>query len=556
MWNLSVPDWQDRIRQRRSLMPDLPLFQREANDALAFFEMLRLPDVPLQPHMKEACGPWFKEIVRTLFGSRDPDTNVRHVREIFALVGKGNSKTSYGAGLMVTALLMNSRPRAEFMFVGPTQAIADLAYSQAVGMIEADPELKKRFQVRDHVKEIRDRLRGAKLKIKTFDLDILTGPKPVGVLLDELHLLGKNANTAKVLRQLRGGLEKNTEGFMLIISTQSDEPPRGAFKDELMMARSIRDGRFDGRMLPIIYEFPPEMAKNQEIWENPENWHLVMPNLGRSLQLSSLAHDWEAEKTKGEHAIRVWASQHLNIEIGLALQSDRWVGADYWERQARKITLQDILRKSDVVTIGIDGGGLDDLLGLSVVGRDTHSREWMSWSKAWAHQSVLQRRKGEASRLADFNTLGELVVVEKLGQDIDDVVSICAEVFETGKLDKVGLDPVGIGAIVDALAEEGIEGDQVVGISQGWKMSGAIKTTERKLADGTLTHADQRLMDWCVGNARVEPRGNAITITKQTAGSAKIDPLMALFNGVALMAQNPSAAGGRIDDFLKSPIAA
>jgi phage terminase large subunit-like protein len=42
------------------------------------------------------------------------------------------------------------------------------------------------------------------------------------------------------------------------------------------------------------------------------------------------------------------------------------------------------------------------------------------------------------------------------------------------------------GAIVDALDDVGItEQDRIVGISQGWKLTGAVKTAERKLADGT-----------------------------------------------------------------------
>ena len=41
-----------------------------------------------------------------------------------------------------------------------------------------------------------------------------------------------------------------------------------------------------------------------------------------------------------------------------------------------------------------------------------------------------------------------------------------------------------MGTIVDALYGVGISGqDTIVGINQGWKLSGAIKTVERKLAD-------------------------------------------------------------------------
>src|SRR5262249_30886987 len=61
----------------------------------------------------------------------------------------------------------------------------------------------------------------------------------------------------------------------------------------------------------------------------------------------------------------------------------------------------------------------------------------------------------------------------------------------------------------------------------------------RLLADGSLQHSGQRLMSWAVANARVEPKGNAIIITKQASGSAKIDPLMAAFNAIALMSTKP-----------------
>ena len=52
-------------------------------------------------------------------------------------------------------------------------------------------------------------------------------------------------------------------------------------------------------------------------------------------------------------------------------------------------------------------------------------------------------------------------------------------------------------------------------------------------------------MSWCVGNAKIEPKGNAVSITKQAAGFAKIDPLMAMFNAVSLLSLNPNV--GTID---------
>ncbi len=559
MLDLSCPDWFERLKAGRTPLPDnLPIDEEEARAAVAVFEKLRLPDVPGTPLLRDVSAPWAKEFVSAIFGlvemAEDRSIVVnRKVRKFFQLVPKKNSKTTNGAAIMMTALLRNRRPNAEFLLVGPTQATAELAYDQAAGMVAADPWLRKRFHTRDHQKTIEDRKNGAKLKIKSFDNKVMTGVKPVAVLVDELHELGKIAYAQKVMTQIEGGIIANPEGFIVIITTQSDEPPTGVFKTELEHARSVRDGLYEGgETLPMLYEFPLSMqAAENRPWEDPKQWPLVLPNLGRSITIGRLLPQFRENKEKGIEAFKVWASQHLNIQIGVALSGDSWRGAEYWEAAAdeKLKDLDALLARCEVAVIGIDGGGLDDLLALSVIGRCKETRRWLLWSHAWCQRDVLDLRKDIAAQLTEIEKAGELTFCDDTTTDILGVAEICERVFLTGLLPEqagIGIDPQGVAAIVDELASRGMEQPLVVSVSQGFRLSPAVWGMERKLKDRTLVHGGQALMRFCVGNAKVIQRGNAVVIEKQVSGKAKIDALISSLVAGMLMSRNPEASGASV----------
>jgi phage terminase large subunit-like protein len=550
-WNLSCLDWQDRIKSGRSLLPDLPLIKAESDRAVSIFNRLRLPDVPGQPLMEHAVGDWFRDAVRALFGSYDPKTNTRYIRELFQLVPKKSSKTTGGAALMLTAMLMSRRPRAEFLIVAPTLDVADLAFRQTVGMIEADEVLSAKCHIQEHLKRITYRPTGAFLKVKSFDPKIVTGSKPAGVLLDELHVIAEAHDADRVIGQLRGGLISQPEGFMVTITTQSERPPAGVFKAELKKARAVRDGELRAPILPLIYELPPDVD-----WRNSANWHMVTPNNGRSITVERLIPDFQAAESSSIEELARWASQHLNVEIGVGLRTNSWAGAHYWlkravDRDGRgnivRITLESLIERCEVAVIGIDGGGLRDFLGLAVLGRERETRRWLLWTRAWASELMLQERKSELAQLNDFISQGDLHIFETPGPDLDAVADIVCQVRDAGLLPEknaIGVDQNGIGALIDKLVDpdRGIQFEQIIGISQGWRLTAAIKTTERRVASGELIHDGRPLMTWCVQNAKVEPRGNAILVTKEVSGGdGKIDPLMAVFDAVSLMALNPEA---------------
>jgi phage terminase large subunit-like protein len=271
----------------------------------------------------------------------------------------------------------------------------------------------------------------------------------------------------------------------------------------------------------------------------------VNPNYGYSVDSAFLEREFMKAEIEGEASLRGFLSKHGNVEIGLNLRSDRWVGADFWERQAKvpNITLHDLLARCEVITAGIDGGGLDDLLGLAFVGRERKTGKWLAWTRAWAHPIAMERRKSEESKYTDFQEQGDLVIIDQLPGDVAAVAAVVKEVNESGLLASVGLDPEKTHKVMfQALVDAEIDESKCFGVSQGWKLIGAISVTERKLAEGVLLHGGQPLMNWCVSNAKIEPRGNAALITKQASGTGKIDPLMALFNAVQLMALNPEPA--------------
>jgi phage terminase large subunit-like protein len=545
-WSTACPDWEERILSGRSLVPDLPLFEEEAERALRIFKRLRVPDMIGTPTYGEACGQWVFDIVAALFGSHDVEKKRRMIREFFLLIPKKNAKSSIAAAIMVTAAIMNRRPEAELLLIAPTKKIADIAFKQAAGIIRLDTELTKLFYPQTHQRTITHRITLAIIVIKAADADVITGSKATFILIDETHVFSKKAKAADIFVEIRGSLAARPEGFLLQITTQSKEPPEGVFRAELDIAREVRAGNMILPLLPILYELPLAVAENGG-WKDPATWALVNPNLGRSVDEAYLRDQLLVAEHEGPAQLALLASQHFNVQIGLATHDGRWRGADYWLGAAdNEITLEEIIARCDVATVGIDGGGLDDLLGLAVIGRCRTTRDWLLWCRAWVQSDVLQLRKDIAQKLQDLSAEGTLKLCTNATEDIAEAVQIVVQVKRAGLLPEkfgVGLDPFGVAALVDELAAHGVEGDELASIGQGSRLSPAVWGLERKLKDGTFWHDGSQLMTWCVGNAKAEQRGNAILITKEVAGKAKIDPLVAAFNAAMLMSRNPEAFG-------------
>lgn len=540
VWTTACPDWEQRIVAGESLVPVRALFPESADLAMRVFNDLVMVDAGNQ-RMGDISLPWITTFVEAIFGAYDAESGRRLIQEFMMLIAKKNGKSSDAAGIMLTALILNWRPSAEYFILAPTKEVADNSFFPARDAVRADPELSKVLHVQDNIRQIKHRQTGATLKVIAADSETVAGKKGVGVLVDELWLFGQRPNAKAMLREALGGLVSRPEGFVIYLTTQSDDPPAGVFKEKLDYARDVRDGIIhDPKFLPVLYEFPRAMIEAKE-HRKPENFYVTNPNLGASVDEETLLDMFRKAEHEGEKSLIGFFAKHLNIQVGMAERHDRWIGADFWLQKTdpRLREIQHLIERSEVITIGADGGGLDDMLGFSITGREEGTRKWLQWNHAWLHPIAFDRRKSEVSQYMDFEKEGSLTIVERAGDDIEQLVEFVMLCENAGLLDKIGVDPVGIGSIVDALMQAGIDLARIEGVPQGYKMNGAIKTVERKLAGGDLIHGDTALMRYCAANARTVMRGNAASISKEVSGVGKIDPLIATFCSAALMMMDP-----------------
>jgi phage terminase large subunit-like protein len=539
--NFECRDWADRLRNHT--MPidlagvDQFLNAKRVKVADKAFGMIRLPDVAGQPRMSEAAADWQREIVRLAAGGLQSD-GTQLINSIGVLVPKKNSKTTFASAMALTMAMMSPRPNAEFLLIGSEQSIAQLSFQQLAGMIACDEELREHWHVRDHLKKIVSRKSGVTISVKSFSMEAITGSRPTFVLLDEAHLL-THADAGRVVGQLRGGQASIPEAQFVWISTQSDVTPRGFWKDELDKARSVRDGKINlAGYLPILFEPPPEFAKDLVVASDPAMWRMVNPNLGYSITEDWMIRSFREAMATGEQETRRWLSQHANVEVAaFDIGEDAWGGAECWIRgKSDGLSFESITRDATRLVIGIDGGGLDDLLAVTVLGET--NGVWHSATRAFIYPVVLKRRLQISSLLQDFAASGDLVIMDE-ADGLNTVVETIAGATKHRWDVVVAMDPSGVAMeISEALQNIGIPQENIVAVRQGWGLRAGYQALERRLRAGTLLHANQAVMDWCVSNAMTDTNG---LITKKASGHAKIDCLVALATAAVAMMEQPAA---------------
>ena len=160
-WDFACPDWVERLKAGRSLVPDLPLDHDEAERAVQDLQQA----APAGCAGAAGDGRGGRRMVprhrprRLRLARQGVGDAPERCRRSSRWCRRRTPRPPAAPAIAVTAMLINERPRAEMLLVGPTQDVADLAFQQALGHDRGRSEAicRSASMFAEHLKTIEDR---------------------------------------------------------------------------------------------------------------------------------------------------------------------------------------------------------------------------------------------------------------------------------------------------------------------------------------------------------------------------------------------------------------
>ncbi|WP_287137898.1 terminase TerL endonuclease subunit [Mesorhizobium sp.] len=236
--------------------------------AVRFIKALRHPKSGL-PGRSFQLDRWLERIIRRVYGDTKPD-GTRRIKTVFALIPRGNRKTTLGAALAMLHLGPERIPRSQVVSAAVDRDQSRIALEEMTGIIRAHPRLEEAFQIQDTKNRITHKKSGAFYRAMSADAATAHGRTPVFALADELHAWKKR----DLWDAIKTGLVK-TPGSLLVVTTTAGIGRENIAYDMYAYARQVASGAIeDDAFLPILFE-----ADKDEDWRDEAVWHRVNPGL-------------------------------------------------------------------------------------------------------------------------------------------------------------------------------------------------------------------------------------------------------------------------------------
>lgn len=465
--------------------------------------------------------PWQKTLVRTIFGWKRREDNLRRFRELLLLTAKGAGKTPLLAALGTYLLIEEAA--AHVISIASEAKQARLTFDASAGYVNNSPELAKFLQPRqnDIIGVRKKKYEGAKWTTVSGKPKGASGSRPSAIIADECHEWAPV--TCAAFDILTANCFKRAQPLILMATNAGDSRGSYAFQ-KYERALAVREGSVeDEALLPVIFEAPEDLD-----WGSEEAARASNPSMPEIVKFSQI----QPEISKGEARYRrLYLSQWPKSIAASGLDMNLWDKCSQ--------TFEPKVLSNALLYVGVDLSLNNDLCAVTYVWATpdryyVDADFWIPRPRAEEHQQKFNIRyldwaeHDKAITLVDGPTITPAVRLQ-----------IAARIMERAagfKLKAVCYDSHRAAETVAALESQGVTCVCI----KPWALTPGCEELQRRLQeDNSLVIAPNPVMRMCAVNARfsvpnaqgnywvIKPNANAGT---NYAGlrHAKIDGAVAL----------------------------
>lgn len=483
--------------------PDIPDPFGYGQRAVDYIRSLKHPKSTL-PGNRFPLDPWQEKIIRQIYGPRRPNGS-RIVRNVIALIGRGNRKTTLASGLIMLHAKGPERVQgSEILSAAADRNQAKLVFAELAGMI--DPDYAFAPNIGNSAKTIDER-RGAKIRdIKnkvlfpggiayeaiSSDAGSAQGRTPSLAIADEIHVWAKR-DPRGMWAALKAGLNK-VPNSLFIVTTTAGKGQENLAWDVIEYARKVARGEIDDpATLPILFE-----AERDCDWRDEKNWHLANPGLRYGYPdiegLRQYAREAESRPAERE------AFKRFHLNIWSDHSSDPFLEMAIYDACRGPVDLDDL--EGEPCWLGVDLSSNSDLTAVVAAFRDGEGG-YIVYPWFFVPKDNLQKR-ADHDGVPYPDWAAQEYIEPTPGNVIDTrrVEAVIRELCERFQVREIAFDPHMARDIMANLLEDGYPAVQM---RQGWvTMAPAIAELERAIIGGQFRHSGYPVLRWNFDNVACE----------------------------------------------------
>ncbi|MBY3306165.1 terminase large subunit [Rhizobium laguerreae] len=478
--------------------------------AVAFLKALRHPKSTL-PGRAFQLDKWQERIIRKVYGDTKPD-GTRRIKTVFALIPRGNRKTTLGAALAMLHLGPERIPGSQVVSAAVDRDQARIALEEMKGVISAHPRLDEAFQVQDTKNRITHRKSSAHYRAMSADAATAHGRTPVFALVDELHAWKKR----DLWDAIKTGLVK-TPGSLLVVTTTAGIGHENIAYEMYRYAKAVAAGQIeDDAFLPILFEAEPD-----EDWRDEAVWHRVNPGLSCIPPYPDVdgmrQMVREAEHRPADR--EMFRQLHLNVWLDGAANPE-W-SLDVWDENAGELDL--LALEGRPAWIGVDLAKRIDLAAVAMAVPTDDGRIALHVQTFCPEGAI--RRRTDGVPYALWRDQGWLTATPGDTIDLDMIETYIRELSERFQVEEVAFDRWHAQDVMKSLEDDGMP---VAEFPQNIStFARPVIDFEATMFDRKFVHGGNPLLRWAVGNVVLytDASGNRRPVKERSID--KIDPAVA-----------------------------